>query len=433
MFIDCEGLQEIETKYDLQSDPKSKTSKLHVAVLNEDIEKVRKYVQGQFEDEGSRGSLFKDFRSKAGDSKHPNINTLDSRKRSPLHLCATTGNDSIFWQLLSHGANIGLQDDQGATALHRSVDAGNDDISRMILDRKGCPIDGTDLDLDTPLHVAVRRSNKEMAAVLLRKGANADLKNRQGEAPLHESIRHGNVPMAQLLLRGGASVNLPGPRGLTPLMMAASSLTSGMPNLVDTFLSYEADPDATDDRGYTALRYAKEFCQEETAKILEQFMHEQSRRQQVQNPFDFEDEEDRLPPLGPGVRGEEATVIYDTPAVDATTNDQYALPVPQGLPQEGVAPEDLSDWDSTASEVSQKPGPMKHSVGMMDLSKVLSRDSEESVSPDKSLHSKPSGHQIYDTVDNLAEPEVEEPQYDKIPALQHSKLSNLFLLKYLSL
>ena len=38
--------------------------------------------------------------------------------------------------------------------------------------------------------------------------------------------------------------------------------------------SYEADPEATDDRGYTALRYAMEFCQEESAKILEQFISE---------------------------------------------------------------------------------------------------------------------------------------------------------------
>ena len=39
---------------------------------------------------------------------------------------------------------------------------------------------------------------------------------------------------------------------MTPLMLAASR--SNMSSLVETFLNYEADPQAKDSRGFTALR-----------------------------------------------------------------------------------------------------------------------------------------------------------------------------------
>ena len=72
----------------------------------------------------------------AGRRKDENlINSKDGHHRTPLHMCASNGNDAIFWQLLSHGANIDAKDEQGATALHRAVDAGNNEICRLMLDR----------------------------------------------------------------------------------------------------------------------------------------------------------------------------------------------------------------------------------------------------------------------------------------------------------
>ena len=63
------------------------------------------------------------------------INLKDKHNRTPLHISASSGNDVIFWQLLSHGANIDDKDEQGATALHRAVDAGNNEVCRLLLDR----------------------------------------------------------------------------------------------------------------------------------------------------------------------------------------------------------------------------------------------------------------------------------------------------------
>ena len=80
------GLSKI-SKYHIDVNSKGgKVSKLHLAVLNEDIEKIRKYVQQAHKssdaaEEGSRirssssGSLFRDFRSKsASASKGEEVN-----------------------------------------------------------------------------------------------------------------------------------------------------------------------------------------------------------------------------------------------------------------------------------------------------------------------------------------------------------------------
>ena len=41
-----------------------------------------------------------------------------------------SGNEIILWQLLSHGADVHTRDCDGATPLHRAIDAGHDETSR---------------------------------------------------------------------------------------------------------------------------------------------------------------------------------------------------------------------------------------------------------------------------------------------------------------
>ena len=60
-------------------------SKLHLAVWNEEVEKVKKLVQKN------------DVNL---------VNASDQRGRSPLHLAAAKGNVNLVWPLLSHGASV---------------------------------------------------------------------------------------------------------------------------------------------------------------------------------------------------------------------------------------------------------------------------------------------------------------------------------------
>ena len=190
---DDEG--QFKYNYHTQSGKDKSLSKLHVAVWKEDLEKVKKYVkQGRNSPEESKAP--KKFKNLLGKEENL-VNSRDRYARTPLHLCASNGNETILWQLLSHGADVHAKDSDGATPLHRATDANHDDVARMILDR-GCSLDVADVDGDTALHVAVRRDNNEVLAVLLRKGANPDLRNKLDECPLHEAIRLGSIGKSNL-------------------------------------------------------------------------------------------------------------------------------------------------------------------------------------------------------------------------------------------
>ena len=70
---------------------------------------------------------------------------------------------------------------------------------------------------------------------------------------LHEAANVGNKDIINLLINKNADVNIKNNRLITPLMIASSN------NYVDvmaTFLSYNADIDALDNKNYNALMYA---------------------------------------------------------------------------------------------------------------------------------------------------------------------------------
>ena len=69
-------------------------TKLHIAVIREDVEKVKKYVKRGQEDVNQQVPQ-KRFKSLL--SKEENlVNVRDRYARTPLHLCATNGNIYIY-------------------------------------------------------------------------------------------------------------------------------------------------------------------------------------------------------------------------------------------------------------------------------------------------------------------------------------------------
>lgn len=73
-------------------------TKLHLAVWQEDLDRVKKIV---------------------AKNDVEVVNAIDARGRTALHLAAFKGHPGLVWSLISHGASVQARDGQGATPLHR--------------------------------------------------------------------------------------------------------------------------------------------------------------------------------------------------------------------------------------------------------------------------------------------------------------------------
>lgn len=60
----------------------------------------------------------------------------------------------------------------------------------------------------TPLHIAAKKNQMEIATTLLEYGADTNATTRQGISPLHLAAQEGNVDMVTLLLARETAINL---------------------------------------------------------------------------------------------------------------------------------------------------------------------------------------------------------------------------------
>lgn len=111
----------------------------------------------------------------------------------------------------------------------------------------GASIEETDIEGNTPLHVAVEAPKNEIATVqcLLENGANANATNFLGASPLHYvCLRKSNQRgMANMLLENGAQINSQTLAGKTALHFACESQ---LPELVEVLCLFGAETNAVD-------------------------------------------------------------------------------------------------------------------------------------------------------------------------------------------
>ncbi|KAL3471019.1 ankyrin repeat-containing domain protein [Aspergillus californicus] len=139
------------------------------------------------------------------------INSRDKEGVTPLHYavqayasCGSEGSNhalyTIQW-LCSQGADASITDHKMQTVLHRlarsSLDGEPIDLNIIkLLLAHGCPVDASDPDHETPLHILARHLRQAHAAkMLIEYGARVDVINKKGNLPLHEAMRGAMRPM----------------------------------------------------------------------------------------------------------------------------------------------------------------------------------------------------------------------------------------------
>ncbi len=209
-----------------------------------------------------------------------NIFAVNNADLSPVRLAVRMGQEVLSW--LVDKSNIGVQDDNGNTALHLAVMAGNYLDSVNYLLQQGADPNVRNKQGQSPLHLAIAQGNLQEAQLLLAKGADLFLVDNQSVTPLQLAFQSplafqenfftsavvnlqdssldtplfyaidGNLPQeVTLLLQKGASLTMANLLGNTPLHEA---VRQGSPTLVSILLQAGASPAAVDKAGNTPLQ-----------------------------------------------------------------------------------------------------------------------------------------------------------------------------------
>jgi len=170
----------------------------------------------------------------------------DNDGQTPLHLASRSRDPSLKFarRLLGLGADVNSRDNQGRTPLHVIEWWSNN--GRLLLEG-GADQSIRDNNGHTPLHAVARWGKlnvterlleldldvnfkrhfddaeqwcKDFSLLLLERGRDPDVRDNDGHTPLHVASREGNLRVAQQLLKFDVDVNSHDIQGRTPFQIA---------------------------------------------------------------------------------------------------------------------------------------------------------------------------------------------------------------------
>src|SRR5262245_32231886 len=151
-----------------------------------------------------------------------------------------------------------------------AVKAGNRDAVRALLaqPKVAAEVNAQEADGTTPLQLAVRADDRDIAKALLDAHADPNIANRYGVRPLSLAAGNASAAMTELLLNAGADANAALPEGQTMLMAAART---GNPDVVRLLLARGVNVNARENLlGETALMWAAAENHPEAVALLVQ-------------------------------------------------------------------------------------------------------------------------------------------------------------------
>uniref|UniRef100_A0A7N6C1I7 ZU5 domain-containing protein n=1 Tax=Anabas testudineus TaxID=64144 RepID=A0A7N6C1I7_ANATE len=184
-----------------------------------------------------------------------NPDSATTAGHTPLHISAREGHVQTIRILLDAGAQQIKMTKKGFTPLHVASKYGKVDVAELLLERGANPNAAGKNGL-TPLHVAVHHNNLDVVKLLVSKGGSAHSTARRGNAcyclcldcpcfslqngytPLHIAAKQNQMEVASCLLQNGASPNSESLQGITPLHLASQE---GRPDMVALLISKQAN------------------------------------------------------------------------------------------------------------------------------------------------------------------------------------------------
>lgn len=161
--------------------------------------------------------------------KKADVNVQERNGWTPLHCAANEGKLKICELLLNiDGIDVGSLNKDGTSALHYLVRSNPDtadqaqyeEVLRLYIGKRG-DIDSQSKHGESALHQSCLRGNITAVKFLLKNKAQINILNKIGETPLHYAVRASQKEIIQLLLEYGADTQIKSEDG-TALDIAAS-------------------------------------------------------------------------------------------------------------------------------------------------------------------------------------------------------------------
>ena len=128
-----------------------------------------------------------------------NVNAVEIRDKTSLHIAAAHDRNDIVEMLLSYGADISARSDGGWTPLHNAAEKGSEKIVRILLE-SGAEINAKLLNGMTPLHLAAQGGHRDVVECLLERPAvKRAARDSFGVTPFLRAAQHKQKDIVSLL------------------------------------------------------------------------------------------------------------------------------------------------------------------------------------------------------------------------------------------
>lgn len=146
-------------------------------------------------------------------------------------------------------------DAYGNTTLHHACWNEQGQVVKVLLENDKNSVNRLNDDGESPLILAVKKSNLVITELLLSAGAQPECADLNGVMPLHIAAGNGDLFVAKALLGAGAGIDAKTGEGRTPLILAARK---GRNDFTAMLIEAGADVNSVDNKQHSALYYAAE-------------------------------------------------------------------------------------------------------------------------------------------------------------------------------
>lgn len=193
-----------------------------------------------------------------------NLNAVNARGETVLHLAARAGNTIETRRLLKAGADPDHANEAGDTSLFHAAWNNHLDVASALIEA-GATVRNRNSDGWTPLIYASINGHTRLVKLLLSNGADVDAMNHEGQTALAAAAWNGHSKTALTLISANANLDLKDRDGWTALMKAA---WNGYDEIVKVLLENGANPTLRTPAGETARKLASNSGHSTAAALL---------------------------------------------------------------------------------------------------------------------------------------------------------------------